>query len=65
MVCAPRAPLFSVEARGRPNVLDVVVACRIGAVTGLLSVEMALSVRCRVAKHVCAVHAVVGDVEAM
>jgi hypothetical protein len=63
VVCAPRAPL--VEARGWPNVLDVVVAGRIGAVTGLLSVEMALSVRCRVAKHVCAVHAVVGDVEAV
>ena len=61
MVCAPRVPL--VEARVWPNVLDVVVACRVSAVTGLLSVEMALSVRCRVAKHVCAVHAIVGDVE--
>jgi hypothetical protein len=63
VVCAPRAPL--VEARGWPNVLDVVVACKIGAVAGLLSVEMTLSVRCRVAKHVCAVHVIVGDVKAV
>ncbi len=63
MVCAPRAPLM--EARGWPNVLDMVVACRIGAVAGLLSVEMALRVRCRVAKHVRAVHAIVSDVEAV
>ena len=63
MVCAPRAPLM--EARGWPNVLDVVVACRIRAVAGLLSVKMSLRVRCRVAKHVCTVHAVVGDVEAV
>ena len=60
---AARAPL--VETRGWPNVLDVVVAGRIGAVSRLFSVEMALSVRCRVAKHVCAVHAVVGDVDAV
>ena len=63
MVCAPRAPLM--EARGWPNVLDVVVACRICAVAGLLSVKMSLRVRCRVAKHVRAVHAIVGDVEAV
>ncbi len=63
MVCVPRAPL--VEAQGWPNVLDVIVVCRIGAVAGLLSVEMTLSVRFRVAKHVCAVHAIVGDVEAV
>ena len=58
---APRVPL--VEARGQ--VLNVVVACRIGAVSGLLCLKVLGVVHVFVAEHNFAVDAVVGDVVAM
>ena len=58
---APRVPL--VEARRQ--VLNVVVACRIGAVSGLLCLKVLLVVHVFVAEHDSAVGAVVGDVVAM
>ena len=58
---APRVPL--VEARRQ--VLDVVVACRIGAVSGLLCLKVLFGVHLFVAEHNYAVGAVVGDVVAM
>ena len=60
-VYAPRVPL--VEARGQ--VLNVVVACRIGAVSGLLCLKVLVVVHVFVAEHNFAVDAVVGDVVAM
>ena len=58
---APRVPL--VEARRQ--VLNVVVACRIGAVSGLLCLKVLFVVHLFVAEHDSAVGAVVGDVVAM
>ena len=58
---APCVPL--VEARRQ--VLNVVVACRIGAVSGLLCLKVLLVVHVFVAEHDSAVGAVVGDVVAM
>ncbi len=58
---APRVPL--VEARGQ--VLNVVVACRIGAVSGLLCLKVLVVVHVFVAEHNFAVDTVVGDVVAM
>ena len=58
---APRVPL--VEARGQ--VLNVVVACRIGAVSGLLCLKVLFVVHLFVAEHDSAVGAVVGDIVAM
>ena len=58
---APRVPL--VEARGQ--VLNVVVACRIGAVSGLLCLKVLVVVHVFVAEHNFAVDVVVGDVVAM
>ena len=58
---APRIPL--VEARRQ--VLNVVVACWIGAVSGLLCLEVLFGVHLFVAEHDSAVGAVVGDVVAM
>jgi hypothetical protein len=60
-VYAPRIPL--VEARRQ--VLNVVVACWIGAVSGLLCLEVLFGVHLFVAEHDCAVGAVVADVVAM
>jgi hypothetical protein len=60
-VCAPRVPL--VEAR--TQVLHVVVACWVGAVAGLLSLEVLLGVYLLIAEHGPAVHAVVCSVVAM
>jgi hypothetical protein len=57
-VCAPRVPL--VEARRQ--VLNVVVACWIGAVPGLLCLEVLFGVHLFVAEHNSAVGAVVGGV---
>ena len=56
-VYAPRVPL--VEARRQ--VLNVVVACRIGAVSGLLCLKVLFVVHLFVAEHDSAVGAVVGD----
>ena len=58
---APRVPL--VEARRQ--VLNVVVACRIGAVSGLPGLEVLFGVHLFVAENNSAVGAVVGDVVAM
>ena len=58
---APRVPL--VEARRQ--VLTVVVACRIGTVSGLLCLKVLGVVHVFVAEHNFAVDAVVGDVVAM
>ena len=58
---APRVPL--VEARRQ--VLNVVVACRIGAVSGLLCLKVLFVVYLFVAEHDSAVGAVVGDIVAM
>ena len=58
---APRVPL--VEARRQ--VLNVVVARRIGAVSGLLCLKVLGVVHVFVAEHNFAVDAVVGDVVAM
>ena len=58
---APRVPL--VEARGQ--VLNVVVACRIGAVSGLLCLKVLVGGHFFVAEHNFAVGAVVGGVVAM
>ncbi len=58
---APRVPL--VEARGQ--VLNVVVDCRIGAVSRLLCLKMLIGVDFFVAEHNFAGGAVVGGVVAM
>ncbi len=58
---APRVPL--VEARGQ--VLNVVIACRIGAVSGLLCLKVLVGVHFFVVEHNFAVGAVVGGVVAM
>ncbi len=59
---APRVPL--VEARRQ--VLNVVVACGIGAVSGLPGLEVLFGVHLFVAEHInSAVGAVVGDVVTM
>jgi hypothetical protein len=60
-VWAPRVPL--VEAR--TQVLHVVVACWVGAVAGLLGLEVLLGVHLVVAEHGPAVYAVVCSVVAM
>ena len=58
---APRVPLME----ARRQVLNVVVACRIGAVSGLLCLKVLFVVHLFVAEHDSAVGAVVGDVVAM
>ena len=58
---APRVPL--VEARRQ--VLNVTVACRIGAVSGLLCLEVLFGVHLLVVEHNSSVGAIVGDVVAM
>ena len=58
---APRVPLME----ARRQVLNVVVTCRIGAVSGLLCLEVLFGVHLFVAEHNSAVGAVVGDVVAM
>ncbi len=58
---APRVPL--VEARRQA--LNVVVACGIGAVSGLPGLEVLFGVHLFVVEHNSAVGAVVGDVVTM
>ncbi len=58
---APRVPLME----ARRQVLNVVVACRIDAVSGLLCLEVLFGVHLFVAEHNSAVGVVVGDVAAM
>ena len=59
---APRVPL--VEARGQ--VLSVVVACRIGTVSGLFCLKVLFGVNLLIAEeHGPAIDAVVGGVVAM
>ena len=60
-MCAPRVPL--VEAR--TQVLHVVVACRMGAVSWLLGLEVLFGVNLLIAEHGPAIDAVVGGVVAM
>jgi hypothetical protein len=60
-VYAPRVPL--VEARRQA--LNVVVACGIGAVSGLPGLEVLFGVHLFVVEHNSAVGAVVGDVVTM
>ena len=60
-MCAPRVPL--VEAR--TQVLHVVVACWVGAVSGLPGLEVLSGVHVLVAEHGPAVDAVVCGVVAM
>ena len=58
---APRVPLVET----RRQVLNIVVACRIGAVSGLLCLEVLFGVHLFIAEHNSAVGAVVVDVVAM
>ena len=60
-MCAPRVPL--VEAR--TQVLHIVVACWIGAVSGLPGLEVLFGVHLLVAEHGPTVEVVVGGVVAM
>ncbi len=60
-MCAPRVSL--VEAR--TQVLHVVIACWVGAVSRLLGLEVLFGVYLLIAEHGPAVDAVVGGVVAM
>ena len=60
-MCAPRVPL--VEAR--TQVLHVVIACWVGAVSWLLGLEVLFGVNLLVAEHGSAIDAVVGGVVAV
>ncbi len=60
-MCAPRVPLV----KARTQVLHVVVACRIGAVSWLFGLEVLFGVYLLIAEHGPAIDAVMGGVVAM
>jgi hypothetical protein len=60
-VCAPCVPLVEV----RTQVLHVVVACWVGAVSGLPGLEVLSGVHVLVAEHGPAIYSIVGGVVAM
>ncbi len=60
-MCAPRVPLME----ARTQVLHIVVACWVGAISGLPGLEVLFGVHLLVAEHGPAVDVVVGGIVAM